>query len=161
MLYQRETENQSWQLPVHVLFLITVEVFMVCLWTSKDVACYNCRHWFYEGVWGRSHQKVRRCHTSPAGWLYTQIPYGIPVYTQTPCLLFLKDQKWPKIANFEENGIFTNFAYFYCAKISFLKCIFLIKNVDLKNCFCIYLVLNFSKMSDYNFYFCHFNVSKN
>ena len=44
MLYQRETENQSCQLPVHVLFLITVEVFMVCLWTSKDVACYNCRH---------------------------------------------------------------------------------------------------------------------
>ena len=23
--------------------------------------------YFYEGVWGRSHQKVRRCHTSPAG----------------------------------------------------------------------------------------------
>ena len=43
MLYQRGTENQSWQLPVHVLFLIIVEVFMVCLWTSKDVACYNCR----------------------------------------------------------------------------------------------------------------------
>lgn len=49
--------------------------------------------YLYEGVWGRSPQKVRRCHTSPAGWLYTQIPYGIPVYTQTPCLLFLKGQK--------------------------------------------------------------------
>lgn len=127
MLYQRETENQSWQLPVHVLFLITVEVFMVCLWTSKDVACYNCRHWFYEGGWGRSSQKVRRCHTSPAGWLYTQIPYGIPVYTQTPCLLFSKPPKWPKIADFEENGIFTIFASFYYVKISFLKCIFKLK----------------------------------
>ena len=35
MLYQRETENQSWHLPVHVLFLITVEVSIVCLWMSK------------------------------------------------------------------------------------------------------------------------------
>lgn len=54
--------------------------------------------------------------------LYVQIPYGIPVYVQIPCLLFLKPPKWPKIADFEENGIFTIFASFYYVKISFLKC---------------------------------------
>lgn len=61
ILYQQEKEKQSGQLTVHVLFLITVEVFMVCLWTSKDVACYNCRHWFYEGVWGRKSSKNKMC----------------------------------------------------------------------------------------------------
>lgn len=71
ILYQRETENQSWQLPVHVLFLITVEVFMVCLWTSKDVACYNCRHWFYEGVWGWNPQKIKCVYNTFSDCMYT------------------------------------------------------------------------------------------
>ena len=31
--------------------------------------------------------------TRPVSDLYVQIPYGIPVYVQIPCLLFLKPQK--------------------------------------------------------------------
>lgn len=76
ILYQQEKEKQSGQLTVHVLFLITVEVSFVCLWMSKDVACYNCRHWFYEGGWGWNPQKIK-CVYNTFLTLYAQVSQGL------------------------------------------------------------------------------------
>ena len=56
--------------------------------------------------------------TGIARTLYAQSPYGIPVYAQSPCLLFLKPQKWLKITDFEENRFFVNLVPFSMYKVN-------------------------------------------
>lgn len=56
--------------------------------------------------------------TRPVSDLYVQIPYGIPVYVQIPCLLFLKPQKWLKITDFEENRFFVDLVPFSKYKVN-------------------------------------------
>lgn len=56
--------------------------------------------------------------TGIARALYAQSPYGIPVYAQSPCLLFLKPQKWLKITDFEENRFFVDLVPFSMHKVN-------------------------------------------
>lgn len=56
--------------------------------------------------------------TRPVSGLYAQTPYGIPVYAQIPCLLFLKPQKWLKITDFQENRFFADLVPFSMYKVN-------------------------------------------
>ena len=144
-MYQRETENQSWHLPVHVLFLITVEVSIVCLWTSKDVACYNCRHLFYDGVWGRKSSKIKCVYNTFSDCMYTSRKRFVctnPLWDSSVCtnplLAIFKTLKMAKNHRFWRKWHFYDFCVFLLCQNFIFKVHFKLKNVDLKNHFCIY-----------------------